>query len=142
MLVSKCSITVACNQLFIKVHKQTYHIENTESKKTEKDETKKNIYKKKANHLSTYGGLEGERCYYWEEKTKISRCFFKSTKSLIDRDGSIRTLSKFRTVFKDVTTCFHLKMIIWTLGILCRKKVLSILPNESIVKNSSSCSST
>jgi len=48
MLVSKCSITVACNQLFIKVHKQTYHIENTESKKTEKDETKKNIYKKKS----------------------------------------------------------------------------------------------
>jgi len=38
-------------------------------------------------------------------------------------------------VGKDVSICFHLAMAIWTLGALCRKKVLSELPNGSMVKN-------
>ena len=51
-------------------------------------------------------------------------------------------MSKPGTVCKDMLTCFHLAISIWILGILCREKVLSILSNESMVKNSSSCSST
>ena len=38
--------------------------------------------------------------------------------------------------------CFHLTMATWTLNALCKEKALSILPNGSMVKNGSSCSST
>jgi len=42
------------------------------------------------------------------------------------------------TVGKDVSTCFYLAMATRTLGALCRKKVLSKLPNGSMIKNGSS----
>jgi len=38
-------------------------------------------------------------------------------------------------VGKDVLTCFYLAMVTWTLGALCREKMLSELPNGSMVKN-------
>jgi len=41
--------------------RQIYYTENAEAKETERNETKKNIYRnRKANHLSTHGGLEKE----------------------------------------------------------------------------------
>ena len=39
------------------------------------------------------------------------------------------------TVGKDVSICFYLAMATQTLGALCRKKVLSELPNRSMIKN-------
>ena len=43
--------------------------------------------------MSTHVGLEGERGHSWEDKTKILGYFFKKlTKSLIDRDKSIKGL--------------------------------------------------
>ena len=47
-------------------------------------------------------------------------------------------MGKPAAVGKDVSTCFHLAMATRTLGALCREKVLSELPNGSIVKNGSS----
>jgi len=47
-------------------------------------------------------------------------------------------MGKPAAVGKDVSTCFHLAMATWTMGALCREKVLSELPNGSIVKNGSS----
>jgi len=41
-------------------------------------------------------------------------------------------------VSKNISTCFHLAMAIRTLGVLCREKALSELPNGSMVKNGSS----
>jgi len=38
--------------------------------------------------------------------------------------------------------CFHLAMATQTLGVLCREKVLSKLPNRSMIKDSSSRPST
>ena len=46
------------------------------------------------------------------------------------------------TVGKDVSTCFYLAMATRTLGALCREKVLSKLPNGSMIKNGSSRPST
>jgi len=51
-------------------------------------------------------------------------------------------MGKLAAVSKDVLTCFHLAMATWTLGVLCREKVLSELPNGSMVKDGSSCPST
>jgi len=50
-----------------------------------------------------------------------------------------KTVSKSGTVCKDISMCFYLAMATWTLGALCRKKALSVLLNESIVEDSSSC---
>ena len=36
---------------------------------------------------------------------------------------------------KDISTCFYLAIAIQTLGALCREKVLSELPNRSMIKN-------
>jgi len=47
-------------------------------------------------------------------------------------------MGKPAAVGKDVSMCFYLAMATWTLGALCREKVLSELPNGSMVKNSSS----
>ena len=47
-------------------------------------------------------------------------------------------MGKPAAVGKDVSTCFHLAMATRTLGALCREKVLSELPNRSMVKNGSS----
>jgi len=47
-------------------------------------------------------------------------------------------MSKPETVCKNVLTCFHLAMATQILDILCREKVLPILPNENMVKNNSS----
>jgi len=43
-------------------------------------------------------------------------------------------MGKLAAVGKDVLTCFYLAMATWTLGALCRKKVLSELPNGSIAR--------
>ena len=51
-------------------------------------------------------------------------------------------MSKPEAVYKDILIFFHLVMAIQTLGALCKKKVLSVLFNKSIVKNSSNCSGT
>ena len=51
-------------------------------------------------------------------------------------------MGKPAAVGKDVSTCFHLAMATRTLGALCREKVLSKLPNGSMVKNGSSHPST
>jgi len=51
-------------------------------------------------------------------------------------------MGKPAAVGKDVSTCFHLAMATRTLGALCREKVLSKLPNGSMVKNGSSRPST
>jgi len=51
-------------------------------------------------------------------------------------------MGKPAAVGKDMLTCFHLAMAIWTLGALCREKALSELPNGSMVKDSSSHPST
>jgi len=42
------------------------------------------------------------------------------------------------TVGKDVSTCFYLAIATQTLDALCKEKVLSELPNGSIVKDGSS----
>ena len=47
-------------------------------------------------------------------------------------------MGKSGAVFKDISTCFHLEIAIHTLDILCREKSLSILSNESMVKDGSS----
>jgi len=44
-------------------------------------------------------------------------------------------VGKPAAVDKDMLTCFHLAMATWILGALCREKVLSELPNGSMVKN-------
>jgi len=44
-------------------------------------------------------------------------------------------MGKPAAVGKDMLTCFHLAMATRTLGILCREKVLSELPNGSMVEN-------
>jgi len=44
-------------------------------------------------------------------------------------------MGKPAAVGKDMSTCFHLAMATQTLGILCREKALSELPNRSMVKN-------
>jgi len=46
-------------------------------------------------------------------------------------------VGKSAAVGKDVSTCFYLAMATQTLGVLCREKALSELPNGSMVKNSS-----
>jgi len=51
-------------------------------------------------------------------------------------------MDKLVAVGKDMSTYFYLVIATWILGILCRKKVLSELPDRSIVKNGSSCPST
>jgi len=48
------------------------------------------------------------------------------------------TIGKPGTVCKDVLTYFYLEMTTWTLGTLCKKKVLSILSNRSTIKDISS----
>jgi len=48
-------------------------------------------------------------------------------------------MSKLTTVGKDMLIYFYLVMAIQTLSALCREKVLSELPNRSMVENSSSC---
>jgi len=45
-------------------------------------------------------------------------------------------MDKPAAVGKDVSTCFHLAMATWTIDALCREKVLSELPNGSMVKDS------
>ena len=47
-------------------------------------------------------------------------------------------MDKPAAVGKDVLTCFYLAMATRTLGVLCREKALSELPNGSMVKNGSS----
>jgi len=47
-------------------------------------------------------------------------------------------MGKPAAVSKDVLMCFYLAMVTWTLGALCREKVLSKLPNGSMVKDGSS----
>jgi len=47
-------------------------------------------------------------------------------------------MGKPAAVGKDISTCFHLAMATRTLGALCREKVLSELPNGSMVKDDSS----
>ena len=47
-------------------------------------------------------------------------------------------MGKPAAVGKDVSTCFHLAMATQTMGALCKEKVLSELPNGSMVKNGSS----
>ena len=47
-------------------------------------------------------------------------------------------MGKPAAVGKDVSTCFHLAMATRTMGALCREKVLSKLPNRSMVKDGSS----
>ena len=47
-------------------------------------------------------------------------------------------MGKLVAVGKDVSMCFHLAMATRTLGALCREKVLSKLPNRSMVKDGSS----
>ena len=51
-------------------------------------------------------------------------------------------MGKLVAIGKDISTCFYLAMATRTLGMLCREKVLSELPNGSMIKNSSSCPST
>jgi len=51
-------------------------------------------------------------------------------------------MGKLTVIGKDILTCFYLAMAIQTLGALCREKVLSELPNGSMIKNGSSCPST
>jgi len=51
-------------------------------------------------------------------------------------------MDKPAIVDKDMLTCFHLAIAIQTLGALCREKVLSELPNGSIIEDSSSCPGT
>jgi len=51
-------------------------------------------------------------------------------------------MGKPAAVGKDISTCFHLAMATRTLGALCREKVLSELPNGSMVKDDSSCPGT
>jgi len=47
-------------------------------------------------------------------------------------------MGKPAAVGKNVSMCFHLAMATRTLGALCREKVLSELPNGSMVENGSS----
>jgi len=47
-------------------------------------------------------------------------------------------MGKSRAVCKDVLICFYLAITIQTLDALYKEKTLSVLPNKSIVKNSSS----
>jgi len=47
-------------------------------------------------------------------------------------------MGKPAAVGKDVSTCFHLAMAIWTVGALCREKALSELSNGSMVKDGTS----
>jgi len=47
-------------------------------------------------------------------------------------------MDKPMAVGKDVSTYFYLAMATQTIGALCRKKALSELPNESMVKDGSS----
>jgi len=47
-------------------------------------------------------------------------------------------MDKPAVVNKNVSIYFHLVMTTWTLGALCREKVLSELPNGSMIKNGSS----
>jgi len=49
-------------------------------------------------------------------------------------------MDKLGAVCKDILICFHLTMTTWILGVLCRKKTLSVLSNGSMVKDGSSCS--
>jgi len=51
-------------------------------------------------------------------------------------------MGKPATVGKNILRCFHLTMVTRILNALCREKVLSKIPNGSIVKNSSSCPGT
>jgi len=44
-------------------------------------------------------------------------------------------MGKLVAIGKDISTCFHLAIAIQTLGALCREKVLSELPNGSMIKN-------
>ena len=44
-------------------------------------------------------------------------------------------MGKLAAVGKDISMCFHLAMATRTLGALCREKVLSELPNGSMIKN-------
>jgi len=48
-------------------------------------------------------------------------------------------MSKPGVVFKDMLTCFYLAIAIQTLDVLCKEKALFVLPNESMIKNGSSC---
>jgi len=48
-------------------------------------------------------------------------------------------MCKPEVVYKDVSTCFYLAITMQTLGALYREKVLSVLPNKNMVKDSSSC---
>jgi len=47
-------------------------------------------------------------------------------------------VDKPAAVGKDVSMCFHLAIATQTLGVLCREKGLSELPNGSMVKDGSS----
>ena len=47
-------------------------------------------------------------------------------------------MGKPGAVCKDVSTYFHLAIATWTLGALCKEKVLSVLPNRSMVEDGSS----
>jgi len=47
-------------------------------------------------------------------------------------------MGKLAAVGKNMSTCFYLAMATQTLGVLCREKVLSELPNGSMVKDGSS----
>jgi len=51
-------------------------------------------------------------------------------------------MGKLVTIGKDISTCFHLAMATQTLGTLNREKVLSELPNGSMIENSLSYPST
>ena len=58
--------------------------------------------------MSSYGDLGGVGGCFWGEKTKLLEYFFKkSTKFSIDRDGSIKRLSKLGAVCKDISTYLY-----------------------------------
>jgi len=44
-------------------------------------------------------------------------------------------MGKLVAIGKDISTYFYLAIAIQTLGALCREKVLSELPNRSMIKN-------
>jgi len=71
---------------------------------------------------------------------KSTRMLLQELDKVLDRWHKVRQekMSKPAAVGKDMSTCFHLAMAIWTMGALCREKVLSELPNGSMVKNGSS----
>ena len=71
---------------------------------------------------------------------KSTRMLLQELDKVLDRWHKVRQgkMSKPAAVGKDMSMCFYLAMAIRTMGVLCREKALSELPNGSMVKNGSS----